>query len=144
MSRGQRILYYWAPAVLWAAVVLAASGEPLAASHTAEWLQQIAAALTGSPLRAGTLEVVHFFIQKIGHLTEYGIFGALAFRAFRGAESGWSRSWSIAAVFAAAVLAGIDEYHQTSVPGRTGAFSDALIDLCGATLSQMIFRQRRP
>jgi VanZ family protein len=86
---------------------------------------------------------VHFLIRKLAHLTEYGIFGALAFRGFRGGQSGWSRSSSIAAIATAAVLAGIDEWHQTFVPGRTGAFSDVLIDVCGATLSQLILRRRR-
>ena len=142
MARGQRILYYWAPAALWAAVVLSASGEPLAASNTGVWLQRLVTAVTGSPLRAETFELVHFLIRKLAHLTEYGIFGALAFRAYRGVHPGWSRSWSIAAIVTAAALAGIDEFHQTFVQGRTGAFSDVLIDLCGATLSQLILRRR--
>lgn len=140
---GKRILYYWGPAALWAAVIMSASSEPLAAAHTAGWLQEIVTALTGSPLGPDTLEVVHVLLRKAGHVTGYGIFGALAFRAFRGAESGWSGTWSLAAIVSAAVLAGIDEYHQTFVPGRTGLFSDVLVDLCGATLSQMIFRPRR-
>ncbi len=86
---------------------------------------------------------VHFVIRKLAHITEYGIFGALAFRAFRGGQSGWSRSWTFAAIATAAVLAGIDEYHQTFEPGRTGAFSDVVIDICGATLSQLMLHRSR-
>jgi VanZ family protein len=141
VRRLHRILYYWAPAALWAAVVLSASSEPFAAAHTGEWIQEIVTRLAGSPLAPEAFETVHFTIRKLGHLTEYAIFGALAWRAYRGDRSGWAPGWAIAAILMASVLAGIDEWHQTFVQGRMGAVGDVIIDICGATLSQLMMRR---
>lgn len=131
---------YWAPAILWAAVILAASSPALSAEQTGHWIQEIVTSVTGSPLSAGTFEAVHFTIRKLGHLTEYGIFGVLAFRAFRGERRGWSRRWMLSALAAALMLASIDEWHQTFVPGRTGAVTDVWIDVCGAAMAQFVTR----
>jgi VanZ family protein len=138
----RRILYYWAPAAVWAAVILAASSAQLSDANTGAWLETIVTAMTGSPLSPTAFAVWHLVIRKLGHLTEYAIFGALAWRAFRGERTGSSVAWALAAVATAAALAGIDEWHQTFVPGRTGAASDVLIDICGATLSQIAIRHR--
>ena len=134
------IFYYYAPAVIWAAVILAASSQSLSAEQTGHWIQEIVTRVTGSPLEPRTFEIVHFTIRKLGHLTEYGIFGALAYRAFRGDRRGWSLRWALTAILAAAMLASVDEWHQTFVPGRTGAVTDVLIDICGATASQLLAR----
>ena len=37
--------------------------------------------------------------------------------------------------FVCALLAGLDEYHQTMVPGRSGELRDVLVDLCGAGIA---------
>ena len=135
MKRG---LFYWAPAALWAAVVLAASSEPLAAEHTGQWLQDVVVFIAGRPLSPEAFAITHYVIRKLAHLTEYGIFGALMFRALRSDERGWSVRSAIGAVIAAALLAAVDEWHQTFVPGRTGAAGDVLIDICGATIAQLL------
>ena len=138
----KRILYDWFPAVLWAAVILTASSEALSAENTGAWLQEIARGLTGSTLSPPVFEMTHFVIRKLAHLTEYGIFGALVFRGARGGREGWAPRWAIGAVVAAAVLASVDEWHQTYVPGRTGAIADVFIDICGAAAAQLLARLR--
>ena len=134
------ILKYWVPAVVWAIVILAASSQTLSAEHTGQWIQEIVTGITGSPLAPNVFAIVHFTIRKLAHLTEYGIFGAVAFRAFRGEHRGWSMPWTIAALVSAILLASIDEWHQTFVPGRTGAVTDVLIDFGGATVAQFLVR----
>lgn len=135
------IFYYYAPALIWAAIILSASSPILSAEHTGHWIQALAAKVTGSPFSPDTFAIVHFAIRKLGHLTEYGIFGALAFRAFRGERRGWSIRWATAAITSAALLASIDEWHQTFVPGRTGAVTDVLIDVSAAALAQFLIRR---
>lgn len=134
------ILYYWAPAIVWAAVVLAASNEQFSAVNTETWLQIAVHSVRGVALDEQTLEVANFVIRKLGHLTEYGIFGLLAFRGIRRDRSGSSWQWAAAAVAMSAALAAIDEFHQTFVPGRTGVVTDVLIDACGATIGQLLAR----
>lgn len=54
----------------------------------------------------------------------------------------WEMSFlrrGITAFFAAAVYAATDEIHQLFVAGRSGRFSDVLIDSSGALLGVLIF-----
>jgi VanZ family protein len=37
------------------------------------------------------------------------------------------------------IFACIDEYHQTFIPGRTGQFSDVLIDMIGVIFGCLLF-----
>lgn len=135
------IFYYYAPAVIWAAIILSASSPTLSSEHTGHWIQDFVTKVTGSPLSPSTFAVVNFTIRKLGHLTEYGVFGALAFRAFRGERRGWSMRWAMAALASALLLASIDEWHQTFVPGRTGAITDVLLDISAAAIAQFLIRR---
>lgn len=134
------ILYYWAPALLWAAIILGASNQLFSADHTGGWLQEAFTSFRGMPLDEETTAVLNFVIRKLSHLTEYGIFSALAFRALRRDREGSSRRWAVIAIAMAAGLAAIDELHQAFVPGRTGVVTDVLIDACGATIAQLLSR----
>lgn len=50
--------------------------------------------------------------------------------------------WSAIAVALVAVIASLDEWHQSYVPGRTGELRDVGLDLVGATLAQVLIRVR--
>ena len=134
------ILYYWAPAILWALVVLGASNQEFTAENTGTWLQSVVSSVRGLPLDEQTVEIANFVIRKLAHLTEYGIFSLLAFRGIRRDRTGTSWQWAAAAIAMSAALAAIDEFHQTFVPGRTGVVTDVLIDACGATIAQLLTR----
>jgi len=136
----KRLFYHWAPAVLWAAVILAASSQTFSAENTDTWMHEIFTRFSGLTLSESTLDLVNFVVRKLSHLTEYGIFSALTFRALRGDREGWSSRWAIAAIVMSTTLAAIDEFHQTFVPGRTGVVTDVLIDGCGATIAQLLTR----
>lgn len=71
-----------------------------------------------------------FLVRKAAHMSIYFILTALLFYGL------WrvgvqSRPRLAAAVGLCALLAGLDEFHQTFVPGRDGKLSDVLIDLSG-------------
>jgi len=136
----KRLIHDWAPAVLWAAVILAASNQSFSAEHTDTWVHENFTRFSGLPLSEETLEIINFVVRKLSHLTEYGIFSALTFRALRGDREGWSSRWAIPAIVLSVALAAIDEFHQTFVPGRTGVVADVLIDGCGATIAQLLTR----
>jgi VanZ family protein len=139
--KSKTILYYWAPAVLWAVVILGASNQEFSADNTSSWLQTVVRSVRGVPLADQTVEIANFVIRKLAHLTEYGIFSLLAFRGIRRDRSGSSGRWAGVAIALSAVLAAIDEYHQSFVPGRTGVVTDVLIDACGATIAQLLTRR---
>lgn len=97
-------LTYWAPVVLWAAVIFVLSSIPD----------------LGTGL--GTWDTV---LRKLAHTAEYAILGGLILRAVRSAP---------AAVLLASAYAITDEVHQAFVTGRQGSPLDWLIDTAGAVL----------
>jgi VanZ family protein len=131
---------YWLPPALWTGVILLASTDFFSATNSGEWLQTLIPTILGRALSPAQFEVIHFFIRKTAHLIEYAILGALLFRAVRDERRGWSVRWSAVAVLVAAVVASTDEWHQTLIPSRTGAASDVLIDVAGATVAQILIR----
>src|SRR4051794_41479361 len=92
--------------------------------------------LFGHGLAPDTAATWNLIMRKTAHLTEYGILSALTFRAFRGARKSWNPRWAIGAIVFAALIASIDEIHQSFVPSRTGTWHDVLLDAAGAALGQ--------
>jgi VanZ family protein len=140
-------LHAWWPALLWGAVIFTASTDTFSADHTAV---VIGTALHWfvPALSAATFEIIHFFIRKTAHLTEYFIFYLLLYRGIRGARAGWHWSWAFAAWFIAAAYAALDEIHQSFVASRTASVWDSLLDSAGALIALLVLllihRLRRP
>jgi VanZ family protein len=90
-------------------------------------------------------EHVHFFIRKGGHVFGYGLLSLLLFRAWRetlplpgGAR--WTVRWANLAVLGTALVASLDEYHQSFNPLRTGSVRDVILDTCaGITVQILLF-----
>src|SRR5438128_11088486 len=66
----------------------------------------------------------HFYIRKLGHFAGYFTLSLLLFRAWRATLRGaslspWSIQWAGFAFFMAALVASLDEWHQTYLPSRT-------------------------
>ena len=140
MTPMNRLLTHWLPPILWAAVIMSASTDTFSGANTGSVLERVVVWLAGHPVSPATLDTLNFVIRKCAHLTEYGILGALAFRALRGDRSGWSLRWAVGAVVLAACLASIDEIHQTFVPSRTGTWHDVVLDAAGAAVAQILIR----
>jgi VanZ family protein len=136
----RRFLTYWLPLIAWAAVILLASTDAFSGANTGSVLERVLRWITGRPVAPATLDRLNFFIRKSAHLTEYGILGALAFRALRGEQRLWSLRWAVGAILLAAFVASMDEIHQTFVPSRTGAWQDVLLDAGGAAVAQILIR----
>jgi VanZ family protein len=136
-----RFLRYQAPAILWSSAILWASADFFSSQHTGFWLHDFLANIFGRDLPPHEISVFHLYIRKTAHLIEYAILGALNFRALRrDSTRRWSLSWALLAVALATSIAGIDEWHQTFIPSRTGTPQDVLLDACGATLAQVLIR----
>jgi VanZ family protein len=73
--------------------------------------------------------------DKLAHVAEYGVLGALLRRAAR-SRGRWS--WLFAVGIAAAV-GGLDEIYQSTVPGRFSSPYDWLADLAGALIGALLF-----
>jgi VanZ family protein len=79
-------------------------------------------------------------IRKAAHFTVYGTLSALFFRAWRGQpqRKRWEWKWALLAICAAFLTACSDEFHQHFTPGRTGVFSDVVLDTTGAIFAQLM------
>jgi VanZ family protein len=127
----------WWPALLWAVAISGFSTQGFSSEHTSHiiipflhWLLPSA-----SP---ETLEFLHHIIRKCAHFTEYFILSLLILRAVRAGEKGWHLRWALVTVLIVFCYAGLDEFHQSFVPGRGAAFTDVLIDTSGGIAAQLV------
>lgn len=100
------LLKRWGPAMIWAGVIFWGSTWPAIKTSDSYWSD--------------------FFVKKLVHVIEYGIFYVLLFRA---TNKNWKISLGLAAGYAIT-----DEFHQSFIPGREPAARDILFDVVGASL----------
>lgn len=84
--------------------------------------------------------------DKLLHLAEYAVLGALAYRFFQRAMPERSKTFVVMVAFLFALVYGLsDEFHQSFVPGRDSSWFDALADgaggYAGARFTMIIFRK---
>lgn len=131
-------VYPFLPAGVWYAVIFwfsAQTGHSSGAmsDRLAGWLLRWwrpSFFLQSAEKQAAVFETVTFCIRKGAHMGVYFILSGLLLAAvWRLVVSARGRA---AAVFIlCALLAGLDEFHQTFVSGRSGQLRDVLIDLAG-------------
>jgi len=121
----------WWPAILWAAVIFIMSTDPFSAQHTARFIEPIIRWFKPN-LTAHEFMVIHHYIRKAAHFTEYFVFCLLLYRAIRGPRVGWRWVWGISALFLASSYSALDEIHQAFVASRQASPYDSLLDSTGA------------
>ena len=72
-------------------------------------------------------------LRKVAHASEYLILTILTILFLKSCGIGGKKAYIIALVFCF-LYACTDEYHQTFVNGRTGQFTDVLIDSAGGVI----------
>ncbi len=86
--------------------------------------------------------VWHFFIRKTGHFVGYFTLSLLLFRAWRATfpfpGASWTIQWARISFFMTALVASLDEWHQTYLPKRTGTVHDVLLDSTAALVAQIL------
>lgn len=108
-------ILFWAPAVLYMALIFFLSSAP-------------------PPQAARTVPV--YFDIKIIHIVEYGVLNLLVYWALAKTSCiayGWRAAFSVGIT----VLYGLtDELHQVFVPGRSGQLVDVAANFLGCTIAQ--------
>jgi VanZ family protein len=127
-------LRIWWPALLWAAVIFVMSTDRFSAQHTASFFETMLRWFYPS-MTAHRFLVIHHYIRKSAHFTEYFVFCLLLYRGVRGARTGWRWSWGLIALFIAASYAILDEIHQAFVASRQSSPYDSLLDSVGAFIA---------
>ncbi len=106
-------LVLWAPVILWAGVIFVLSSIPNLGTDLGTW---------------------DLVARKIAHALEFGVLGALLFRALERPA---------VAVALGSLYAATDEVHQSFVDGRVGSPLDWTIDTVGVVLGVLLLARRR-
>ena len=142
MNPARREIYKaWIAAGLWLLLIGIESTDWLSAGNTGSILYPIFHWLTG--VDAFTFMFWNFYIRKTGHVVGYFLLSWLLFRAWRATIPAvhalpWSLQWARIAFFMTALVACLDEWHQTFLPSRTGSLHDVLLDSTAAFAAQLL------
>nr|WP_281355198.1 VanZ family protein [Anaerotalea alkaliphila] len=83
-------------------------------------------------------DLLHLGLRKGAHMFNYAVLGGLTANAF-GRTTLLAGGKVLAAALGFCILfAGMDEWRQTFVPGRAGAFTDVLVDTAGTVLGILL------
>lgn len=133
----------WLAAILWTLIIATESSDMFSASHTGRYLYPFLTWLFG-PLDPVRYEFWHGFARKSGHVFGYGILCYLYFRAWRATLPQdwprWSVKWGVLAWLFTAIVASLDEWHQSYIPSRTGTWHDVLLDSTAALIALILIR----
>ena len=136
-SRVQSWLRIWWPALAWAVFISVMSTDTFSSEHTAWFFEPVIRWFAPS-LSSAQVDLIHHYIRKCAHFTEYFIFGALLYRSIRGTRRGWRWVWALAALLIAAGYSALDEFHQVFVPSRQPRLTDSLLDTIGACFAILV------
>jgi VanZ family protein len=139
-SDRHQVLKAWIAAILWLIVIALESSSLASAANTSRILYPLLHFLFGlNPLR---FEFWHLYIRKGGHVFGYGLLSILLFRAWRETlptlgNPKWTFRWANIAVLGTALVASLDEWHQSYIPSRTGSVHDVILDTCAGISAQL-------
>lgn len=128
----------WLPSAVWLAVIAVESTNLGSAENTGRLLYPIFHFLFG--MSTVTFATLHMVLRKTGHVIGYSILSILLFRSWRATfprlSTRWCMQWASLAVLGTALVASLDEWHQTYLPSRTGALHDVILDTSAAIAVQ--------
>jgi VanZ family protein len=132
---------FWLPVIAWMAFINPLNRE-LTTESTSRFLVPLLQWLFPSADQS-TIHLLHIAVRKSVHFFNYAFLAFLLFRAFRAGRKVWRPGWVIAAGVIALAYAGLDEFMQTMVPGRTGAVFDWFIDSAGVACALGMISMRK-
>jgi VanZ family protein len=140
-SDRHEVLKAWIAAILWLIVIAIESTSYLSAHNTSRILYPLFHFLFG--VSRESFEPWNFFMRKTGHVFGYGLLSILLFRAWRETlpalgDPKWTFRWANIAVLGAALVASLDEWHQSFLPARTGRWQDVVLDTCAGIGAQIL------
>jgi len=97
-----------------------------------EWLSQFEIPYWGKIISVetrGYFQFLEFLIRKATHFFGYGFLAVIVYILYR------KLKWRFAVLLAfitTVLIASLDEYRQSTIPGRSGLVEDVVLDACGA------------
>lgn len=131
----------WIAAILWMATIFLLSHQPANDSSKLSlgvldfFMQSLSAMMPQVEMHA---DLLHTVVRKGAHFGAYFILGILILHGLRQVGGKGVKS-AVLALCLCFLYAITDEIHQLFIPGRSGQFTDVLIDTAGAATGIGIF-----
>jgi VanZ family protein len=140
-SQRHEILKAWIAAALWLALIAFESTAMLSSENTGRILYPLLHYLFN--MNPERFDYWHFYIRKTGHVIGYATLSFLLFRAWRATlpvidHEKWAARWAGLAILGTAIVASLDEWHQSFIPSRTGRWQDVVLDTCAGIAAQIL------
>ena len=130
-----RYLKYWVPVFFWMIFIFWMSTGTFSSQNTVLIVEPILRFLNPS-ISSEMIDMIHKTLRKLGHVTEYFVFGFLLFCAFRGSSKEWRiPRWVFSSFIVLVIYAAGDELHQSFVATRTPSPYDVGIDALGGLIA---------
>jgi VanZ family protein len=135
----RRFFKYWLPLLIWVCVIFLGSTDVLSAEHTSRFMVPFLLWLKPG-MAPDRILFILIVVRKSAHVSEYAILALLFWRALRSNPTlRTNRPMLLGAVlFACAVFAASDEFHQSFVKSRTPSVRDVMLDVAGAVFGLLI------
>jgi VanZ family protein len=129
-SSRPNLLRAWWPAAVWICLIAFESTDVFSSEHTGSLLYKLLTRLFGN-IDLYKFLVFHHYLRKTGHVVGYGMLSLLLLRAWR-ATLGRVQPLLLRAALLSwlgtAIVAALDEWHQSYIPSRTGSVWDVALD----------------
>jgi len=124
------LLRAWWPAIVWIGLIAFESTDFFSSEHTGSALFILLRHLFGN-INLYKFLVFHHYLRKTGHVVGYGMLSLLLLRGWR-ATFAHVRALLLRAALLSwlgtAIVAALDEWHQSYIPSRTGTPRDVALD----------------
>ncbi|MFZ3340049.1 MAG: VanZ family protein [Terriglobales bacterium] len=130
----------WWPAFVWIGIICVESSDAFSSNNTGDLLYKVLSRLFPN-INLHDVLILNFIMRKSGHVIGYGILTLLLLRGWRRTlarvRATFGRSTvglvtygrtAILAWLGTVFVASMDEWHQSYIPSRTGAFHDVVLD----------------
>ena len=138
-SSAKRIFKAWIPSAICLAVIAMESTDLGSSYYTAKILYPLFHFVFN--MGPGSFALWHMLLRKTGHFVGYFTVSVFLFRSWRATfprlSTRWCLQWATVALFSTALVAALDEWHQTFLPSRTGTLLDVLLDTAAALVAQI-------
>ncbi|MGD0215515.1 MAG: VanZ family protein [Terriglobales bacterium] len=120
----------WWPAAVWICLIAFESTDFFSSEHTGGMLYGLLTRLFGQ-IDFYKFLVFHHYLRKTGHVVGYGMLSLLLLRGWRatlGRVPSLLLRASLLSWLGTAIVASLDEWHQSYIPSRTGTIWDVALD----------------
>jgi VanZ family protein len=123
--------FWWMLVLTWCAIIFYFTESP---TFTGENTQKIIdSSVSGSQGAADQVKYLNLLIRKSSHLFAFGFLAFLVWKAMTPNRWAYIGAWAIATFYG-----GVDEWHQSYIPGRSASINDVMIDSLGALVVLML------